>query len=252
MIRSRDIRHAVAALGRGLSIDLSQIVVCSAGRGASDQAGRRSVNRILDGEMVPMPKSHALRYLSIDLPQQADDSDPVRIPGAIARGVWPLDAARWRGVSVRASRANSSCHTECYATPRFSRRASRSILTAAWAWIRLRAATETCRALSMCHSSAAPGERGARAGAGQRTFFAGGYFGAARRQAFRGRSKTSRHGKAERFVVPPSALLLKTSLRQTIELRATAYGIAATRQAKPVGMLGKHGLCLGRGQFGGY
>jgi len=53
-------------LGRGLSIDLSQLLSAAQAEVPSDQAGRRSVNRILDGEMVPMP-NHTLRYLSNDL-----------------------------------------------------------------------------------------------------------------------------------------------------------------------------------------
>lgn len=55
-------------LSSGLSIDLSQLLSAAPADSepASDQPGRRSVNRHGDGERVPM-SSHTLRYLSTDL-----------------------------------------------------------------------------------------------------------------------------------------------------------------------------------------
>ena len=56
-------------LGNGLSLDLSQLLSMAdrLGTGAEiEHAGRRSVNRANDGEVVPM-SNHTLRYLSTDL-----------------------------------------------------------------------------------------------------------------------------------------------------------------------------------------
>jgi transcriptional regulator with XRE-family HTH domain len=53
-------------LSRGLSIDLSQLLSDAPVDVPSDQPGRRSVNRLAEGEPVRMP-NHTLRYLSTDL-----------------------------------------------------------------------------------------------------------------------------------------------------------------------------------------
>ena len=88
-------------LGQGLSIDLSQLLSEAPAEVSSEQPGRRSVNRSADGDTVPM-SNHTLRYLSTDLLNKQMTPDSVRVPGALPGGVRSLDAARRRGISLRA------------------------------------------------------------------------------------------------------------------------------------------------------
>jgi transcriptional regulator with XRE-family HTH domain len=55
-------------LSNGLSLDISELLSNAPGSSAhsAEQSGRRSVNRVSDGESVPMT-NHTLRYLSTDL-----------------------------------------------------------------------------------------------------------------------------------------------------------------------------------------
>lgn len=53
-------------LSRGLSVDLAQLLSSAAVPANGEQLGRRSVNRIGDGERIQM-SNHVLRYLSTDL-----------------------------------------------------------------------------------------------------------------------------------------------------------------------------------------
>jgi transcriptional regulator with XRE-family HTH domain len=55
-------------LSNGLSLDISELLSSgpNAASTAVEQSGRRSVNRLSDGESVPM-NNHTLRYLSTDL-----------------------------------------------------------------------------------------------------------------------------------------------------------------------------------------
>lgn len=55
-------------LSNGLSLDISELLSNAPSDAASgaEQSGRRSVNRVSDGESVPMT-NHTLRYLSTDL-----------------------------------------------------------------------------------------------------------------------------------------------------------------------------------------
>src|SRR5690349_4592783 len=58
----------LARLSQGLSVDVAQLVSSaeSPAAAASEQRGRRSLNRIGDGELIEM-SNHTLRYLSTDL-----------------------------------------------------------------------------------------------------------------------------------------------------------------------------------------
>lgn len=54
-------------LSNGLSLDIGELLSNAPGGSASvEQSGRRSINRLKDGELVPM-MNHTLRYLSTDL-----------------------------------------------------------------------------------------------------------------------------------------------------------------------------------------
>ncbi|MBL8270308.1 helix-turn-helix domain-containing protein [Steroidobacter sp.] len=58
----------LARLSRGLSVDVAQLVSSApvAAAATAEQQGRRSLNRIGDGELIEM-SNHTLRYLSTDL-----------------------------------------------------------------------------------------------------------------------------------------------------------------------------------------
>ena len=57
----------LARLSQGLSVDMAQLVSSAEAPAAlAEQQGRRSLNRIGDGELIEM-SNHTLRYLSADL-----------------------------------------------------------------------------------------------------------------------------------------------------------------------------------------
>jgi transcriptional regulator with XRE-family HTH domain len=134
-------------LGRGLSIDLSQLLSAAQAEVPSDQAGRRSVNRILDGEMVPMP-NHTLRYLSNDLLNKQMTPILSEYRARSLEEFGPL--MRHDGEEfLFVPEGELELHTECYA-PLVLKAGESIYFDSRMGHGYVARGTETCRALSMC------------------------------------------------------------------------------------------------------
>src|ERR1700733_9020918 len=134
-------------LGQGLSIDLSQLLSDAPAEVSSDQPGRRSVNRIPDGETVPM-SNHTLRYLSNDLLNKQMTPILCEYRARSLQEFGPL--MRHDGEEfLFVLEGELELHTECYAP--LALKAGESIyFDSRMGHGYVARGTETCRALSMC------------------------------------------------------------------------------------------------------
>jgi transcriptional regulator with XRE-family HTH domain len=135
-------------LSKGLSIDLTQLLSAApAAAEASDQPGRRSVNRADDGEKVPM-SNHTLRYLSTDLlnKQMTPILSEYRARSLAEFG--PL--MRHEGEEfLYILEGELELHTECYAPLVLKARES-VYFDSRMGHAYIARGSEPCRALSMC------------------------------------------------------------------------------------------------------
>lgn len=147
-------------LGQGLSIDLSQLLSDAPAEAPSDQPGRRSVNRIPDGETVPM-SNHTLRYLSNDLLNKQMTPILCEYRARSLQEFGPL--MKHEGEEfLFVLQGELELHTECYAP--LSLKAGESIyFDSRMGHGYVARGAETCRALSMCtvpqHSTSEERER---------------------------------------------------------------------------------------------
>jgi transcriptional regulator with XRE-family HTH domain len=134
-------------LGRGLSIDLSQLLSNVPAEVSSDQPGRRSVNRLPDGETVPM-SNHTLRYLSNDLLNKQMTPILCEYRARSLEEFGPL--MRHEGEEfLFVLEGELELHTECYAP--LALKAGESIyFDSRMGHGYVARGTEICRALSMC------------------------------------------------------------------------------------------------------
>ncbi len=134
-------------LGQGLSIDLSQLLSDAPAEVSSDQPGRRSVNRVPDGETVPM-SNHTLRYLSSDLLNKQMTPILCEYRARSLEEFGPL--MRHEGEEfLFVLEGELELHTECYAP--LALKAGESIyFDSRMGHGYVARGPEICRALSMC------------------------------------------------------------------------------------------------------
>ena len=105
-------------LSSGLSIDLSQLLSTETAApepAPADQPGRRSVNRLADGDRVPM-SNHTLRYLSTDLLNKQMTPILCEYQARSLAEFGPL--MRHEGEEfLYVLEGELELHTECYAPP---------------------------------------------------------------------------------------------------------------------------------------
>jgi transcriptional regulator with XRE-family HTH domain len=136
-------------LSKGLAIDVSQLLSAAPAPAdvASDQPGRRSVNRLEDGEMVPM-SNHTLRYLSTDLLNKQMTPILSEYRARSLEEFGPL--MRHEGEEfLYILEGELELHTECYAPLVLKARES-VYFDSRMGHAYIARGTEPCRALSMC------------------------------------------------------------------------------------------------------
>jgi transcriptional regulator with XRE-family HTH domain len=156
-------------LGQGLSIDLSQLLSDAPAEVSSEQPGRRSVNRGVDGEMVPM-SNHTLRYLSNDLLNKQMTPILCEYRARSLEEFGPL--MRHEGEEfLYVLEGELELHTECYA-PLVLKAGESIYFDSRMGHGYVARGTQTCRALSMCtvpQHSAAEERAASKATAGKAT-----------------------------------------------------------------------------------
>jgi transcriptional regulator with XRE-family HTH domain len=136
-------------LSKGLAIDVSQLLSAAPAPAdvASDQPGRRSVNRVADGETVPM-SNHTLRYLSTDLLNKQMTPILSEYRARSLEEFGPL--MRHEGEEFLYILAGElELHTECYAPLVLKARES-VYFDSRMGHAYIARGSEPCRALSMC------------------------------------------------------------------------------------------------------
>jgi transcriptional regulator with XRE-family HTH domain len=134
-------------LGQGLSIDLSQLLSNSPVEVSPDQPGRRSVNRIVDGEIVPM-STHTLRYLSNDLLNKQMTPILCEYEARSLEEFGPL--MRHEGEEfLFVLEGELELHTECYA-PLVLKAGESVYFDSRMGHAYVARGDQRCRALSMC------------------------------------------------------------------------------------------------------
>jgi transcriptional regulator with XRE-family HTH domain len=136
-------------LSKGLAIDVSQLLSAApaAADVASDQPGRRSVNRSADGETVPM-SNHTLRYLSTDLLNKQMTPILSEYRAHSLEEFGPL--MRHEGEEfLYILEGELELHTECYAPLVLKARES-VYFDSRMGHAYIARGSEPCRALSMC------------------------------------------------------------------------------------------------------
>src|ERR1700733_10159493 len=134
-------------LGQGLSIDLSQLLSDAPAEVSSEQPGRRSVNRGVDGEMVPM-SNHTLRYLSTDLLNKQMTPILCEYQARSLEEFGPL--MRHEGEEfLYVLEGELELHTECYA-PLVLKAGESIYFDSRMGHGYVARGAQACRALSMC------------------------------------------------------------------------------------------------------
>jgi transcriptional regulator with XRE-family HTH domain len=137
-------------LSKGLSIDLSQLLATEAAAAEptpAEQPGRRSVNRLADGEKVPM-SNHTLRYLSTDLLNKQMTPILCEYQARSLEEFGPL--MRHEGEEfLFVLEGELELHTECYA-PLVLKAGESIYFDSRMGHGYVARGTERCRALSMC------------------------------------------------------------------------------------------------------
>ncbi len=149
-------------LSNGLAIDVSQLLSAApeAVDAAADQPGRRSVNRITDGELVPM-SNHTLCYLSTDLLHKQMTPILSEYRARSLQEFGPL--MRHEGEEfLYILEGEIELHTECYA-PLVLKAGESVYFDSRMGHAYVARGTQPCRALSMCTvpqppASAAPAQ----------------------------------------------------------------------------------------------
>jgi transcriptional regulator with XRE-family HTH domain len=134
-------------LGQGLSIDLSQLLSEAPSEVSSEQPGRRSVNRSVDGDIVPM-SNHTLRYLSTDLLNKQMTPILCEYQARSLEEFGPL--MRHEGEEfLYILEGELELHTECYA-PLVLKAGESVYFDSRMGHGYVARGTGVCRALSMC------------------------------------------------------------------------------------------------------